>query len=161
MDNVIQTHALWCLWMNGLRLKWLPGPNPSWCHEQSQRGLVVCFFHPSPRKILALLLLLLLNPVFLSLRTQTASPFPLLLLLLLLPLLLTIGRVLLLPLPLLMRSVKNQGFNRRRHSRKHSLVSQAPRSHSVLVSPRVKLNPLPSARTSALSSAAHQRTTAV
>lgn len=168
--------------MNGLQVKWLPRktacpePNPSWCREQNQRGLV-CFFQKgdlsSLRKILALLLLLnpLLTmyrtPVFLSLRTQNVSPFPLLLLPLLVFLLLqTIGRVLYLPLPLLMRSplaVMNQGSSPR-----YRLVSPAPRvsrlriprSHSVLVSPRVNVNPLPSARTSALSSAALRRTTA-
>ena len=133
----------------------------------------MCFFLPSPRKILALLLLLTIyrTPVFLSLRTQTASPFPLLLLpllllLLLLLLLQTIGRVLYLPLPL-MRSplaVKNQDTSRNRHHHhRHLLVLpvlqvsrlRILRSHSVLVSLRQ------SARTSALRSAVLWKTTAV
>jgi len=169
--------------MNGLQVKWLPcrtaspEPNPSLCREQSQHGLVYFFQKgdPSgPRKILALLLLLspLLKmcrtPVFLSLRTQSVSPFPLLLLPLLLLLLQTIGRVLYLPLPLLMCSplaVTNQGSSHHR-----LLVPPAPResrlriprSYTVFVSPRVNANPRPSGRrTSALSSVALQRTTAV
>ena len=176
--NVIQMHALWCLSMNGLQVKWLPrrtaSPelNPNWCREQSQRGLV-CFFQKgdpsSSRKILALLhllsplLMMCHTPVFL---TQSASPFPLLLSPLLVLLLQTIGRVLYLSLPLLMRSplaVMNQGSSHRRLVPLVPRVSRLriPRSHSVLVSPRVNANPLPFARrTSALSSAALRRTTA-
>ena len=130
----------------------------------------MCFFLPSPRKILALLLLLMIyrTPVFLSLRTQIASPFPLLLLplpllLLLLLLLQTIGRVPYLPLPLMGSplAVKNQDTSRHRHllvlPALHVSSLHIPRSHSMLVLVSLR----PSARTSALRSAVLRRTTAI